>query len=127
MTEYSLYGCYCDYATRTNVLADLDRCCQIRDNCHNHVKKLENCKSLIDNLNIFYSYSCSGNEVTCRGRNNTCENLICNCDRQAAICFSQAPNNKGNKEENNACEAFVCNCDRQVAICFSKQDNDMRC
>lgn len=27
-------------------------------------------------------------------KNNDCEDFICNCDRQAAICFSKAPYNK---------------------------------
>ncbi|XP_052610894.1 phospholipase A2-like [Peromyscus californicus insignis] len=98
MSEYNYYGCYCGFVIWNNRAEDLDRCCQTRDHCHAQIKKLESCKFLLDNPYITsYTYLCSGNEVTCSGRNNTCEDLICNCDREAAICFSQAPYNKENK------------------------------
>ncbi|XP_076417337.1 phospholipase A2-like [Peromyscus maniculatus bairdii] len=61
------YRCYCDFFSRVTQVEK--RCCQTRDNCRDQVKKLENCKFLIDNpQGSFYSYLCSGNEVICSGR-----------------------------------------------------------
>uniref|UniRef100_A0A8C6GXM8 Phospholipase A2 n=1 Tax=Mus spicilegus TaxID=10103 RepID=A0A8C6GXM8_MUSSI len=71
------------------------RCCQTHDHCYSQAKKLESCKFLIDNpYTNTYSYSCSGSEITCSAKNNKCEDFICNCDREAAICFSKVPYNK---------------------------------
>ncbi|XP_028621347.1 phospholipase A2 isoform X3 [Grammomys surdaster] len=75
------------------------RCCQTHDHCYTQAKKLKSCKFLIDNpYTNTYSFKCSGNEITCSDKNNDCEAFICNCDRQAAICFSKAPYNKENKD-----------------------------
>uniref|UniRef100_A0ABK0L2I9 Phospholipase A2 n=1 Tax=Rattus norvegicus TaxID=10116 RepID=A0ABK0L2I9_RAT len=75
------------------------RCCQTHDHCYNQAKKLESCKFLIDNpYTNTYSYKCSGNVITCSDKNNDCESFICNCDRQAAICFSKVPYNKEYKD-----------------------------
>ncbi len=30
------------------------------------------------------------------GKNNACENFICECDRKAAMCFAEAGYNEGN-------------------------------
>ncbi|CAO2629232.1 Phospholipase A2 [Lemmus lemmus] len=44
-------------------------CCQTHDNCYTQAKHLKECKVLIDNpYTNSYSFSCSGNEVTCSGR-----------------------------------------------------------
>ncbi|XP_028719466.2 phospholipase A2-like [Peromyscus leucopus] len=94
LSEYNCYGCYCAFFSWNNEVDELDRCCQTRDNCYAQVKKVESCKSLIDDrYGSFYTYLCSGNKVTCSEENSACEDLICNCDRQAAICFSKK--NKG--------------------------------
>ncbi|XP_037054406.1 phospholipase A2-like [Peromyscus leucopus] len=72
-----------------------DSCCRTHDHGYAQVKKLESCKYLIDNTyTSSYSYSCSGNEVTCSDKDKLCESLICNSDHQAAMCFSKAPYNK---------------------------------
>ncbi|XP_036027561.1 phospholipase A2, minor isoenzyme-like [Onychomys torridus] len=127
MEGYDDYGCYCDFGGSDTLVDELDMCCQTRDNCYGQVEKMENCKPLIDNpYTSCYSYSCSGNEVTCRDKNNPCEAFIFNCDREAAICFSKAPYNKEvldlsyHLNKNNPCEVFICNCDHQAAICFSQ-------
>ncbi|OBS80817.1 hypothetical protein A6R68_20999, partial [Neotoma lepida] len=94
-TEYNYIGCYCAFVYWNYRSADLDRCCQSHDHCYAQVKKLETCKFLIRNpYSSHYSYSCSGKEITCSDENDPCEALICNCDRQAAICISKTPHNK---------------------------------
>ncbi|XP_040587558.1 phospholipase A2-like isoform X2 [Mesocricetus auratus] len=86
------YGCYCSFFSPDLLLEDLDRCCRARDKCLAQVDYLGNCGMLIRNpYTTSYSYSCSGTAVTCSDKNNPCEAFICNCDRQAGICFSKTP------------------------------------
>ncbi|XP_059105601.1 phospholipase A2-like isoform X2 [Peromyscus eremicus] len=92
LVGYEDYGYYCGFRHSDTPVDELDRCCQTHDNCYGQAMKMESCKFLIDNpYSSSYSYSCSGNEVTCSDKNNPCEAFICNCDREAAICLSQSP------------------------------------
>uniref|UniRef100_A0A2K6EWF0 Phospholipase A2 n=1 Tax=Propithecus coquereli TaxID=379532 RepID=A0A2K6EWF0_PROCO len=80
------------------VLAALLACCQTHDQCYDQAKKLDSCKSLWDNpYTNSYSYTCSGTEITCSSNNEECEAFICNCDLNAATCFSKVPYNAENK------------------------------
>ncbi|XP_059105729.1 phospholipase A2-like [Peromyscus eremicus] len=91
-SDYNYYGCYCGLFSWNDLVEDVDRCCRTRDNCLAQVYSLENCGVLIKNpYTSPYAFSCSGNEITCSDKNNPCEAFICNCDRQAAICFSNTP------------------------------------
>ncbi|XP_037054551.1 phospholipase A2-like [Peromyscus leucopus] len=46
-TQNHYYGCLCGFLSRVTQVEK--RCCQTRDNCYAQVKKVESCKSLIDN------------------------------------------------------------------------------
>ncbi|ELK25214.1 RNA-binding protein Musashi like protein 1 [Myotis davidii] len=76
-------------------------CCQTHDRCYDQAKKLDSCKFLLDNpYTKSYSYKCSGSEIVCNSKNKPCQAFICECDRNAAICFSKAPYNKEHKNLN---------------------------
>ncbi|XP_078082959.1 phospholipase A2, minor isoenzyme-like [Mustelus asterias] len=95
--DYNGYGCNCGFGGTGTYIDELDKCCLEHDRCYRQAKK-DHCRYLIDSpyFEVYYS-SCAGNKINCSGKNDPCESDICNCDRTAAICFSQSKYNKENK------------------------------
>nr|AHJ09568.1 phospholipase A2 [Ovophis monticola]AHJ09569.1 phospholipase A2 [Ovophis monticola] len=76
---YGSYGCYCGSGGQGQPKDASDRCCFVHDCCYG---KVTGCDPKED----FYTYTEENGAVVCGG-DDPCKKEICECDKNAAICF----------------------------------------
>ncbi|XP_071478907.1 phospholipase A2, minor isoenzyme-like [Diadema antillarum] len=104
--DYNNYGCYCGFGGRGAVLDGVDRCCKIHDDCYTFLLETKTCRSLAHVYLQPYRFKKTNRWIyegalwiECHSK-GSCSKGLCECDRQAALCFSLAPYNAELKKLN---------------------------
>ncbi|CAK8697458.1 uncharacterized protein LOC143468693 [Clavelina lepadiformis] len=91
---YGSYGCFCGFSGKGVPIDDTDKCCKRHDECYAEAENIT--KTFLESLiiigsTIFTSYDseCREGKVVC-AKNSPFKDKLCNCDKEAALCFHKA-------------------------------------
>ncbi|XP_023560160.1 group 10 secretory phospholipase A2 [Octodon degus] len=85
---YAKYGCFCGLGGHGKPQDAIDWCCHYHDCCYTRAEEA-GCSPKMDR----YSWECVDNQVQCGPAENKCQELLCECDKNIANCFSEAEYN----------------------------------
>uniref|UniRef100_A0A8C5Q6J8 Phospholipase A2 n=1 Tax=Leptobrachium leishanense TaxID=445787 RepID=A0A8C5Q6J8_9ANUR len=80
--SYIAYGCYCGYGGSGQPKDLTDWCCHKHDCCYDHLVKI-GCKP----KTTCYKFKVVDGKITCDDPVDKCPGKICECDREAVLCF----------------------------------------
>merc|ERR1739838_241338 len=88
---YYNYGCWCGFGGTGAPVDEVDRCCNVHDDCYYYCRTSPDCRPVVD-FPYFkvYDFSCTDGQVSCPASNDGCQACVCACDHAAASCFAQA-------------------------------------
>ncbi|XP_053307635.1 group IIE secretory phospholipase A2-like [Spea bombifrons] len=82
---YAFYGCHCGYGGYGQPKDQIDWCCHKHDCCFARMSLL-GCRPMTRR----YHYDFTDGSLTCDSpKNDDCARLVCECDRDAVLCFKQ--------------------------------------
>ncbi len=81
--KYNGYGCWCGAGGNGRPVDDTDRCCQKHDRCYD-AAEMYGCSPKVFN---YYNYNATLGKTDCNDPQETCNYLICKCDKEATECF----------------------------------------
>ncbi|NWS28162.1 PA2V Phospholipase, partial [Polioptila caerulea] len=83
---YLRYGCYCGLGGKGWPKDRVDWCCFHHDCCYGRAEQA-GCQPKTES----YHWECKDNSAVCDSLEDKCQKMACECDREAAKCFSRAP------------------------------------
>nr|XP_045006319.1 group IID secretory phospholipase A2 isoform X2 [Jaculus jaculus] len=81
---YWPYGCYCGFGGRGQPKDATDWCCRKHDCCYANLKT-HRCRTQTD----YYKFTFSQGAIQCSDKGSWCEQQICACDKEVALCLKQ--------------------------------------
>ncbi|KAM6456274.1 otoconin-90 [Liasis olivaceus] len=108
--DFEDYGCACRFEMEGFPVDEVDGCCFQHRKCYEEATE-EEC--MWDPAKIIMNVSCLTKNITC-GSDDSCERLLCNCDKEAIECFLRSPINSSlNNLDASLCPSLVTELQRQ--------------
>ncbi|OCT71086.1 hypothetical protein XELAEV_18037995mg [Xenopus laevis] len=86
---YAFYGCHCGFGGHGPPTDEIDWCCHVHDCCFDRMSEL-GCNPKWRR----YEFRIKNGTVSCDSpKNSECSQQVCECDREAVLCFKQHNNN----------------------------------